>query len=357
MPFPIRRALLSPGLPGTESAEIPPVTLRQLAAEALRGGHDPALLCEGAGFQPEDLFDPDYRVSDHQYAHVVRRGLRLLGRPALGLELGAAVNPVSWGLVALGFMSCGHSRELLDFAVEHQHDHGRLLFMHGEELPQAWCLGAHAHFGDREIGGFVVDHFFAAFVQVCRQVVGDLFNPRMVELASERPPYGAAYENVFRCPVRFGAAQNRLHFPREPYAVRSADPVVLAQVRRDLAARENREGRRPVPSALHAMVAQAIRRDLAYPLSLGAIAASLHTSERTLRRRLEEQGLTYARLLEEERRARALTLLAQSSRSVQQIAAECGYTNARTLQRAVQRWTGHSPTGLRRLSQAQGWQP
>ncbi|ALM84858.1 AraC family transcriptional regulator [Bordetella sp. N] len=346
----LQRASLFPGIQDLERADIAPVTLRQLMAEAVRGGHDPAALCDGAGFQPEDLYDADYRVSRGQCAHVIRRALRLLGRPALGLELGAAVNPASWGLVSLGFMTCRHSRELLDFVVEHQHECGRLLAMHGEDHPQTWCLGGRAQLHDRVVDGFVVDHIFAALVQICRHVVGDLFNPRLVELACERPSYGAAYEHVFRCPVRFGAAQNRLHFPREPYAVRSADAVVLAQVRRDLAAQPER---RPAPSELHGLVAQAIRRDLAAPMALADIAASLHTSERTLRRRLEEQGLTYAGLLEEERRARALTLLTQSSRNVQQIAAQCGYANARTLQRAVQRWTGHSPTGLRRRSQAE----
>jgi len=319
-------------------------------ADSLRGGHDPAVLCDGTGFQPEDLYDADYRVSRAQYAHVIRRALRLLGRPALGLELGATVNPVSWGLVSLGFMACRHSRALLDFAIEHQHECGRLLSLHGEDHPQTWCLAARSHFFDRVVDGFVVDHFFAAMAQICRQVVGDLFNPRLVELASMRPSYGAAYEHVFRCPVRFGASQNRLHFPRDPYAVRSADAVVLAQVQRELSARADR---RQAPSELHALVAQAIRRDLAAPMPLGAIAASLHTSERTLRRRLEEEGLTYAALLEEERRARAMALLTQSSRNVQQIAAECGYANARTLQRAVQRWTGLSPTGLRRRGRAE----
>lgn len=341
---------LAAAVPDTEAANIAPVALRQLMADTVRGGLDPASLCDGTGFQPEDLYDADYRVSRAQYAQVIRRALRLLGRPALGLELGAAVNPVSWGLVSLGFMACRNSRELLDFAVEHQHECGRLLSLHGEDQAQTWCLVARSHFLDRVVDTFVVDHFFAAMAQICRRVVGDLFNPRLVELASVRPPYGAAYEHVFRCPVRFGAAQNRLHFPRDPYAVRSADAVVLAQVRRDLTAQADR---RPAPSELHALVAQAIRRDLAAPMPLGAIAASLHTSERTLRRRLEEQGLTYAALLEEERHARAMALLTQSSRNVQQIAAECGYANARTLQRAVQRWTGLSPTGLRRRARAE----
>ncbi|MFC4278787.1 AraC family transcriptional regulator [Achromobacter aloeverae] len=347
---PLRRVARLSALPDTAAADVPPVALRQLMTEASRGGQDPALLCEGAGFRPDDLLTPDYRVSRAQYAHVIRRALRELGRPALGLELGAGVNPVSLGLVALGFMSCRHSRELLDFAIEHQHECGGLLSVHGEELAQTWSLEGRSHFGDRRIDGFVVDHCFAALVQICRQVVSDLFNPRMVELASERPPYGALYESVFRCPVRFGQPLNRLHFPREPHAIRSADAVTLALVRRDLAGRASRPA---APSALHAVVAQAIRRDLAYPTPLRDIAASLHTSERTLRRRLEAQGLTYAGLLEEERRARALTLLTQSSRNVQQIAAACGYTNARTLQRAVQRWTGHSPTGLRRIGRTQ----
>jgi AraC-like DNA-binding protein len=179
--------------------------------------------------------------------------------------------------------------------------------------------------------------------QLGRQVVGPHFNPSRVDLVMDRPSYGAAYESVFRCPVRFGSSENRIYFPIEPYAVRTADAVVLRQVKRDLARAGIPE---PVP-AMQVCVMQAIRRDLAHPPPLSVIATSLHISERTLRRRLADAGSSYAILLGAERKARAVSLVSHTSRTVQQIALECGFSDGRTLQRAFKRWTGQSPMAFR----------
>lgn len=329
-------------------ADIPPVALRQLLAEVARRGRDPGALCEGLGFSPADLNQDGFYVSGQQAELLIRRALPLLNNPVLGLELGTAVNIVSWGLVTLGFMACGSSRQLLDFAIEHQRHAGCLIRLHGEETAQAFRLVARAPSVDRHVAAFLVDKALASLARLGRQVVGSHFNPSRVDLVMERPAYGAAYETVFRCPVRFGSPENRIHFPVEAYAVRTADAVVLGQVRRDLARVET-----PVRVPfMQACVVQAIRRDLAAPPPLQTIADSLHISERTLRRRLAETGNSYVDLLCEERRARALSLVAHSSRTVQQIAQECGFSDARTLQRAFKRWTGHSPTAFRGQARA-----
>ncbi|ANN65670.1 AraC family transcriptional regulator [Bordetella bronchialis] len=331
------------GLSGAAAANIRPVTLRQLLVEVLRRGKDPRPLCEGLGFSPDDLQQDGFFVSGLQAVQLIRRTLPLMGNPVLGLEMGAGVNIVSWGLVTLGFMACDSSRQMLDFAIEHQRHAGCLPTLHGEATAQAFRLVARAPFAEHEVATFLVDKALASMAQLGRQVVGPHFNPSRVDLVMERPAYGAAYENVFRCPVRFGSTENRIYFPIEPYAVRTADAVVLGQVSRVLSsAAEPR-----ADSATRVCVVQAIRRDLAHPPPLCAIAASLHVSERTLRRRLADSGDSYADLLCAERRTRALSLVAHSSRTLQQIARECGFSDVRSLQRAFKRWTGVSPTAFR----------
>ncbi|WP_144640585.1 AraC family transcriptional regulator [Bordetella genomosp. 13] len=327
-------------------ADVMPVTLRQVLSEAMRHGVAPEALCDGLGFVPQDLDAEDFLVSEPQCAAFIRRAMRLLQRPTLGLELGVRVNLVSWGPVGLGFMASGSSRELLEFAITFQRAAGRLPRLSGETLKNSYCLGARAQNHGRDVATFLVDETFAALGQICRQVVGSHFNPRQIDLVMDRPPYGAVYEEVFRCSVRFGQAENRMYFPLEPYAIRSADARVLRQVVKWLAPRD--EPAREAGSALEATVTQAIRRNLADPPPLRDVAALLHTSERTLRRRLTQAGRSYAELLAEERRGRALSLISHTLRPMREIALECGFTDVRTLQRAVKRWTGLSPTALRR---------
>jgi AraC-like DNA-binding protein len=71
-------------------------------------------------------------------------------------------------------------------------------------------------------------------------------------------------------------------------------------------------------------------------------------SARTLRRRLQEQGLTFDRLLEQIRLARAVSLLANPKMPVQRITEEAGYSDVRSFRRAFRRWTGQSPSDFRR---------
>ncbi|GAA2774194.1 AraC family transcriptional regulator [Streptomyces showdoensis] len=84
--------------------------------------------------------------------------------------------------------------------------------------------------------------------------------------------------------------------------------------------------------------------------TLAAAAARLTVSPRTLQRRLDEHGTTWTAELEAVRRARITALLRTTDLSVDAIADRNGYADARALRRAVLRWTGHTPTALRRAA-------
>jgi AraC-like DNA-binding protein len=73
------------------------------------------------------------------------------------------------------------------------------------------------------------------------------------------------------------------------------------------------------------------------------LARALHLSERTLRRRLALEGTSYQALLDEVRRALALTLVLRSDLSFAQMAEQLGFADASTYYRAFKRWTGTTP--------------
>ncbi len=94
-------------------------------------------------------------------------------------------------------------------------------------------------------------------------------------------------------------------------------------------------------------LAQDVRVLIAQQLSAGAsavtVAAALGMSERTLRRRLAEEGLGYQQLLDEVREPLAAAMLAGSSLPVQEIALRLGYSGATSFIAAHRRWTGRTP--------------
>lgn len=73
------------------------------------------------------------------------------------------------------------------------------------------------------------------------------------------------------------------------------------------------------------------------------IAAALHLSDRTLQRRLQEEGTSFQRLLDETRRERAQLLLRQPQTSLKRAAELLGFEDQSNLVRACRRWFGLSP--------------
>lgn len=326
--------------------DVVPLTLRSVTREAIRMGFEPEAAFRGLGFVSSDLDNEHFRLSSGPCMIALKRLLRLLDRPTLGLDLGARATVASLGMPGLALMLARTSRDLLQMVIEFQRGAGRLLFLRGEERNKAYCLIAEPINGDRQLNEFLLDETFASLVTLGRQIVGPQFHPRQVELMGDRPTHGAAYEKVFRCPVYFRRDQNRLHFPEDDYVIPSGDPVLLREARHYL--EQTHPNDAGPGTQLEASVLQSIRRDIANPVSFTKIAASLHITERTLRRRLGQLGLSYAGMLDCERKAQTLMLLTHSSRSLRDIAGCCGFADERTLTRAVKRWTGQSPTALRK---------
>ena len=70
-------------------------------------------------------------------------------------------------------------------------------------------------------------------------------------------------------------------------------------------------------------------------------------SERTLRRKLSDEGTSIRALVAEARQRRASELLGSTSASLDAIAYELGFSSVGAFCRAFKRWTGSSPTRYR----------
>jgi len=87
-------------------------------------------------------------------------------------------------------------------------------------------------------------------------------------------------------------------------------------------------------------------------LSGTAIAQLFHVSTATLRRRLREEGLSYAELRASCQREAAEYLLSHTGRRLEDIAERLGMGSDRAFRRAFRHWTGLSPSDYRLRAQA-----
>ena len=147
---------------------------------------------------------------------------------------------------------------------------------------------------------FLVEETFASAISVMRQLAAAGFHPRWVELAYRPPPHAAAYAAFFHGQVRFGCAQHRMAIERRWFETRLPNYDALNS--RPLRAQLDRLLFRP-PSRADVIesVGRRLRASLEERVLVEQVARDFSMSERTLRRRLAELGVSFRVLLDEAR--------------------------------------------------------
>ncbi len=82
------------------------------------------------------------------------------------------------------------------------------------------------------------------------------------------------------------------------------------------------------------------------------VAKELWMTERTLRRRLKEQGISFQKLLNQVRHQQAITLLETSNTHIADIAEQLGYSDTASFRHAFKRWSKLTPSEFRKLKQS-----
>lgn len=187
-----------------------------------------------------------------------------------------------------------------------------------------------------------IDVSFAFLVELGRKGTGQRITPVRVELA--RPgPRSKDHEDFFGCPIRYGAKKNLLvmrsgdldlPFPGHNKEFLDLLTPALAAARMDLEA----------GSTFSEQVKVVLKRSLASGRpDVVKIARDLGTSERTLQRRITEEGTTFRELLADTRRELAEHLLSDRSIAIDEVAILLGYRDTSSFYRAFKELQGLTP--------------
>ena len=155
-----------------------------------------------------------------------------------------------------------------------------------------------------------------------------------------------AVEAHFACPIRYGAERNALTFDRALLDRRTekSDLAYHALIKKYLATvRAELEG---------AGISEAVRAEIARQMELGhctleSVADSLRMPPRSLQRRLQAERLCFRSLLDEWRRARALSLVTNTRLPLSEVSEALGYSEQSVFTEAFRRWYGGTPHRFR----------
>jgi AraC-like DNA-binding protein len=186
----------------------------------------------------------------------------------------------------------------------------------------------------------------AAVTSMLRQVAATPVAPSLVSFRHPQPATIAAHESFFACPVHFGAPDDSLRFDAPTLSARTrlADEGLSAYLLSQL---DGLRSRGPDLS-LAARVRRAVADSLCDgPPSRAKVARRLGMSERTLHRRLAEEGLSFRALADGARREAADSLLGDGDHTLAEVAFLPGFSEQSAFQRAFKRWSGRTPRAFR----------
>lgn len=322
-------------------------TLAMVRTAAARGV-DTSDLLAAAGLTQEHLEDPDARIPGPTVL-ALWNGLReRTADPALQLAAPAtlpfgAYRVIDYLVAASATVGDGVRRFARFFGLI-----AEAVTLSIEEDGAAHCLCL-ARADGGPVPPVYVDYVFSALVSRVRMRIRPNLKVSGVDLRQHEPSATAAYAALFRAPVRFGAALDRLCFSAEEWdsPTESAD-AALARLMEEHA----RILARRLPQAVVGFRAEVQKTIASAPAEGGSapeVARALHVSVRTLQRKLVATGTTFREVSDTVRGQLAEGYLTDPRVSIAEVAFLLGFSDQSSFNRAFRRWTGETPGRWRRM--------
>ncbi|MDN7489555.1 AraC family transcriptional regulator [Burkholderia sp. AU45274] len=306
----------------------------------------PQALLKGSQLTLKQLADPDFTVLAAQELAVASNLLDLTaGEAGVGLEVGLSYQLSAYGLLGYGLLSSATGMDAVALA-------GRYLALTytfvGMTFRRAGPRDVIQFDASPELAAnvqrFFVERAMGATCRVLRDVIGSAFELATFDLAYGAGPGAGAQQPVLGATIRHGQPASTLtfehaHLERPLPQANAATAAMCERMCAELITR--RRTRVDLVSFLNEYLAT---RPFDRPPQLKDIATLLNTSERTLKRRLQEEGACFRDISSAVRKTRAQALIAEGRRSIKEIAQELGFSDMSSFSQAYKRWTGVAPS-------------
>lgn len=325
-------------------------SIRLLCETAQSFGVDPAFCLENTGVDLGDLTAPTTQISTEQeilaIENFVRRAPNQVG---LGIALGQRMHVNAFGIWGFAILTSPTLRSAIqtsmefvklsfviaDLALRESGERARLEFdMTG--LPPA-------------IRHFVLERHSVVTMNFIEQLIPEPgFQDFQIETAAEDPAYAQALFELTRIRAASAMPSYALSFPAHllDQPLQRSDPVSLKYCLDQCKALvEESEGALPPWSQ---KVRDAIIDDIGSEQRIEDIADKLTMTERTLRRRLTEEGTNFRGLYTDARMAIAYELLEAAGLNVETVAWRVGYSEPASFVRAFSKKFGRTPGDVRK---------
>jgi AraC-like DNA-binding protein len=301
------------------------------------------------GVDPEAPIDPKRMILDSDYYGLCERVVREDPHGvSVPLRVGTLMRSDDYGAFGLAWKSAVNLRG----SYQRAERYGRVLtsvsaYEVRSENGRTYMM-LHRE-GKRRLGlRLSNEQTIVAITEISREVSQQPFSPVAVYFKHPSPGDISAHEAYFGCPVHFGADRDALEVSTEALITpnRLGDASISdffdAHLDKELAELADDEG---LGRRVRIQIAQALSEGVP---TVADVADRLGMSNRTLQRRLSEQGHAFQDLVDEARQDLAERLLRRSDYALAEVAFLTGFAEQSTFTRAFKRWSGQTPATYRR---------
>lgn len=294
------------------------------------------------GLTPGDSTDLEARIPADTFEEAMRWLLARVDHPGFGIVVGHRQGVAQHGMLGFAVLSCANLEQAIGVYRKYESvvssTFTASLSIERENAFLRWrpCQPLEPFFT------YYAEEHSANWQRIISVLLDDEMGFTQVSFPYPAPHYEEMYRGLFGCPVRFDAEELCMRIPKEALSL----PFRFASQEAHEVWRSECESMLRRIGGEVGLVQEVRELLLSKPgafADLDELARELNMSPRTLRRRLEEVGTSYRRLVLQLRMEVASQYLSDSDLTFKQVASMVNYSQVSHFHQAFKRWSGMTP--------------
>jgi AraC-like DNA-binding protein len=311
-------------------------------------GKDPTVILSKVGLTLEEAGDPTVRLEVQTQNRLLELAAEEVQDEWLGFHLARSFDLREIGLVYYVIASSDQLADALRNAERYSRINNEGVRLRFSMQDGTAVIALDYVDVDRHADRHQIEFWLVTLVRICRQVTNGRLAPSRLTTKHFRNGTPAEFRAFFGVDIEFGANADEIWFPR-PIALLSVvgrDERLNELLRRYA---EEALARKPrLRLTVRSKVEDLLPKLLPHGRAMASeVARQLGMSSRTLSRKLNEEGTSFAEILDQLRDALAKRYLHEENLPVSEIAWLLGYREVSSLTHAFKRWTGVTPRRFR----------
>lgn len=264
----------------------------------------------------------------------------------LGLLVGSHAGMSSLGVVGLLMKSCISVEEALHCLIRYYHYYFKgatvNFCVESDIVTLSYQINSSGSYGSAQVGAGATAIIYNIISELC----GKNWQANEVYLMQNAPIALKPYRKVFNATPVFNASQNAVLFSSKWLKVKlpEVDPMMKSLLQAKVDTLKN-----SLSDTLPDKVRRVLRREITTnSCHIEHVACAFYLKPRTFNRRLAEYGLQYKDLLDQVLFESAKSMLEDTTLSINEIAINLHYSDARSFIRAFKRWCDETPACWRK---------